>query len=121
MSVSRRHRPVIAAFIAAFIGAVPAKALTEEAVKDAQALLDQARNAVALGQASKLDVLMANAFLLEMKFRSKQISRKAYCKEALPKLREIATMSGNPLRRESIKDLISFERQLYELTVLCRG
>ena len=64
-------------------------------MKDAQALLDQARNAVALGQASKLDVLMANAFLLEMKFRSKQISRKAYCKEALPKLREIATMSGD--------------------------
>lgn len=121
MNPSRPARALAAALVALSIGAVPAAAFTNDAVKDAQAVLDRARRAFDLGQAGQEEVLMATAFLLDMKFRAKELSRKSYCEEALPNLRQLGKILEDPIRRSSISDLIASKRHYYELSVLCRG
>jgi outer membrane protein TolC len=65
-----------AVFLAIFICGVPATAADDDAVKDAQKLLDLVTRQVDTGSGSRTDVVLAQALLLEMKLRAKQLTRR---------------------------------------------
>jgi hypothetical protein len=115
-------RLMVVAF-ATLVSVIAASAFTNEAVKDAEALVANLEQRNVLGTASQIEVFLAKAYLVEMKFRAKQITRKTYCREALLNQKDLAKIMLSRMRDGTLelttRELISAKRQFYELTAFC--
>jgi hypothetical protein len=113
-----------AVILAAFTCGTPARAADDDAVKDAQNLVDIVKHQFESGLVFRTDLALAEGFLLEMKFRAKQLTRKAYCNDALANLRLMAELQTNATfsgQQRSIKDTIDAKREYYKLADFCEG
>jgi hypothetical protein len=108
---------------ATLVSVIAASAFTNEAVKDAEALVANLKQRNVLGTASQIDVFLAKAYLVEMKFRAKQITRKTYCREASLNQKDLTEIMLSRMRDGTLdlttRELISAKRQFYELTAFC--
>jgi hypothetical protein len=76
--------------VTTMLSATAAYAYSQEAVTDAQALLQKTTARSSYGEASAADVAVARYYLLEMEFQARQISRPDYCQSAKADLATIA-------------------------------
>jgi outer membrane protein TolC len=116
--------PLAVFILATFMYGAPVRAADDDAVKDAQNLVDSVRRRFESGYGSRTDVVLAEGFLLEVKFRAKQVTRKAYCNDALANLRLLAELQTNDTlsgQQRSVKDTIDAKREYYKLEDFCQG
>jgi len=123
MNPFKRALPLAAVILATFMCGTPSRAADDDAVKDAQNLVDLVRRQLQTGYSSRMDLALAEGFLLEMKFRAKQLTRKAYCKDALANLHLMTDLQKNNALsgQMSVKDTIDAEREYYKLADFCQG
>jgi hypothetical protein len=114
-------RPAFAIIGSLLLGTA-AHAFTDEAVKDAEALLGQINDRFKAGEVERIDLEEAKYHLVEMKFRAGQIQRPAFCQEAVPNLQAIVSgvLGESRVGQATTEDLIRAKRRLYKITGLCR-
>jgi hypothetical protein len=95
---------------------------SDEAVKDAQAVLDNTKQRLATGEVTPTDVALAQFYLYDMQFNARQISRLAYCKSAMPTLQTIAAGFEEEMRvgQRSLQELIDVKSRLYKFKAFCQ-
>src|ERR1700744_4748960 len=107
---------------AAIAFATAAYAYSDEAVKDAETLVQLTRGRYAAGEVTAADVAQAQIFLLRMKLEAGQIARADYCGSALPNAQSIVTGYENEMRmgQRTLEDLIDAKTKMYELKAFCQ-
>jgi hypothetical protein len=82
--------------LALLMSAAAARAFSDDAVKDAQKLVDFTNNRFQAGTARQSDVAVARYNLLYMRLRAGQLSHAAFCRAAKPELQRAADRPEEP-------------------------
>lgn len=110
----------LAAAVIAF--ATAAYAYSDEAVKDAEALVQLTKDRYAAGEVTAADVARARIFLMHMKFEAGQIQRAAYCQAAMPDWQSVVREYESEMRvgQRTLEEVIDVKSKLYELKAFCQ-
>src|ERR1700733_6658736 len=92
---------------AAVAFATAAYAYSDEAVKDAETLVQMTKDRYAAGEVTAADGAKAQIFFLRMKLEAGQMPRAVYCGSALPNAQSIVMGYENEMRmgQRTIEDL----------------
>jgi hypothetical protein len=107
--------------LAAVAFAASAGAYSEEAVKDAEDLVKRIHDRFVAAEVTRTDVAQAEYHLLEMKYRAGLISKRTYCREALPILENRGKGIEDEARvgQKTTRDLTDHKREFYKLKQFC--
>jgi hypothetical protein len=121
MNVSRLIFRLAPATLAACLFAATAHAYSDEAVKDAEALVKHITQRNEAGEVTRTDVAQAQYHLLEMKYRARVISRRTYCRSGLPVLETIQKRLEDEANvgQRTTQNRIDGKRELYKFKALC--
>jgi hypothetical protein len=123
MNISQfAYRLMTAAFVV-LICAATARAYSDEAVKNAEELVGLVTSRFQSGvDANQADVLKAQHYLLEMKYRAGQISRATYCESGIPMLEKVKDLVRERYERgvADFEAMLDSGRELYKLKASCK-
>jgi hypothetical protein len=121
---SRQVRDFVFGLAICFVAQNAAQAYSNEAVQDAQKLLDLVLQYYAAGTASSKDVAQARYFFSQMRFKANLISRARFCRDSIPVLQEINQFIETQLQGGGypgvFPDLINAKEQMYRVKALCQ-
>jgi hypothetical protein len=109
------------ALLAVVIFAAAAAAYSDEAVKDAEDFVKRIHDRFTAGEVTRTDMAQAEHHLLEMKYRAGLISKRTYCRQALP----ILETRGKGIEEEArvgqrtTQDLVDHKREFYKFKLFC--
>src|ERR1700690_2992116 len=109
------------AMLGAVIVAASAGAYSDEAVKDAEDLAKRIHDRFVAGEVTRTDVAQAEYHLLEMKYRAGLISKRTYCREALPVLENRGKGIEDEARvgQRTTRDVTDHKHEFYKLRQFC--
>lgn len=112
---------VAAALVAApLLFATTARSAPDEAIQDAQALLDKTLHRAEFGEVTPGDVALARYNLLEMRLTAGQLSLDAFCRAAEPELKAVAAdVDDDPAGQK--KQWLDAMTGMSESTAKCRA
>lgn len=110
---------LISALIA--LTSTTAFAYSQEAIDNAQELVNLIEDRFAVGEVTKTDVNQARAYLQEMKFEAGQIDGKTYCTAILKNLEAvvIAVTEEEKVGMRTFEDVLNARKALYKTKAFC--
>ena len=96
MMFSRPIQSLVIGAMALLLTAAAARAYSDDAVKDAQKLLDSTGERFKFGEVTDTDVALARYNLLDMRWRAGQLDAAAFCAAAKPELAAVAAAFDPP-------------------------
>lgn len=110
----------IALIAAQLLFATTAKSAADEAIQDAEAMLDKTLHRAEFGEVTPGDVALARYNLLEMRWKAGQLSLDAFCRAAEPELKAVATdVDDDPAGQK--KQWLDAVTGMSESTAKCRA
>jgi hypothetical protein len=109
------------ATLAVVMFAALASAYSDEAVSDAEDFVKQVTDRFQRGELTRTDVAQAQHHLLEMKYRAGLISKRSYCRQAMPILETRGKGIEDEARvgQRTTRDLTDHKREFYKFKLLC--
>jgi outer membrane protein TolC len=100
---------------------VAAHAFSNEAVADAQALLETMQQRVQAGNATPAEVAEVERYLLEMKYKAGQIRLADYCRRARPSIEAVFEQADKTFRtgRGTTREAIDARRDWFQFKAMC--
>jgi len=122
MKASRSVHKIAAAAVATLMFAATAHGYSDAAVKDAEQLLEKVTHDEAVGYGKASDRLLANYYLLEMKYKAGQIRRSKYCDSVMPILQSMKSLAQQQAQNGilSVAEEIEAQRRYYETDAFCK-
>lgn len=98
-------------------------AYSDEAVRQAEAALTAVQTRADRGEAMPLDVLRARLALLQAQYGASQVSRAAFCHDAVAQAQEIvkAVVDAEAVGQSWLGDEIAARRKVYDVAARCTG
>jgi hypothetical protein len=121
MDVMRLTFRLASATLAVVMFAAMASAYSDEAVGDAEDFVKQVTDRFQRGELTRTDVAQAQHHLLEMKYRAGLISKRSYCRQAMPILETRGKGIEDEARvgQRTTRDLTDHKREFYKFKLLC--
>jgi hypothetical protein len=121
MDVMRLIFRLASATLAVVMFAAMASAYSDEAVGDAEDFVKQVTDRFQRGELTRTDVAQAQHHLLEMKYRAGLISKRSYCRQAMPILETRGKGIEDEARvgQRTTRDLTDHKREFYKFKLLC--
>jgi len=123
MKASRSMHKLAAAASATLMFAATAHGYSDAAVKDAEQLLEKVTRDVANGYGKASDRLLAEYYLLEMKYKAGRIRRSKFCDSVMPILESMKSLAQQQAQNGylSVPEEIGAKRRYYKTEAFCRN
>lgn len=123
MSESTAKCRAAAAATAGLLFDVKAVRYSGDAVRQAEAALAAVQTRAAQGEAMPLDVLRARLAVLQAQYGANQVSRAAFCHDAVAQARELvkAVVDAEAVGQTWLGDEIAARRKVYDVEARCAG